>query len=367
MSNQQLIVHILNIRSGLDRGEYESEAAISDGIVRRILEAVGWPRYDQRIVYPQFPIGSRKVDNALCNPPVQPVVLLEVKTMGGADDKAEQQLFGYCYKEEVEIGVLTDGPTWNLYYPRGEGGFVDRLFCNVNLLDGDENTIADAFVQYLAFDAVTSGEAIERSRTTFVNYQWKRRFTSVRDAMLREPDPELVRLFRKKVNEKWGSRPERQAAMEFLKRQWSEESSKDEAAFEEPLGRPESTVPTTPTEDSVDSTAIFYTLNNETTHCKTGKEVFVGVFREFAQRDATFCERYARTQRTGGKRLELARRAEDLYPPGSKWARTDASHLPGGWCIATHLSNELKEQRIQRACDVLGIQYRRDLIVSLSR
>ena len=364
--HRQLTHHILAIRQGLNRGDYVSEAGISDGVVRRLLEAVGWPRYDQRIVYPQFPVENRKVDYALCNPPSHPVVLLEVKTVGGADDKAEQQLFGYCYKKEVKIGVLTDGPTWNLYYPHGEGGFVDRLFCKLNLVDEDENSIAETFVQYFAFEAVTSGKAFERARSTYVSYQWQRRFSSVWDKMTDEPDPDLVSLFRRKVSDKGESRPDRQAVVAFLKQRGVEESAKGAITRETPTEITESTGLYTQPKSSEEPSSPFYTVNGVTTHCKTGKEVFVGIFREFAKRDTKFCEHYASTQRTGGKRLELARRAVDLYPPGSKWARTDASDLPGGWWLATHLSNELKEKRIQRACSVAGMEFGRDLIVSLS-
>ena len=343
--SEQLIEHILDIRKRLNRGEYESEAAISDGIVRRILEAVGWPRYNQRIVYPQFPIGTRKVDYALCNPPGQPVVLLEVKTVGGADDKAEQQLFAYCYKEEVKIGVLTDGPTWKLYYPYGEGDFKDRLFCEMNLLDGDQNATASGLMQYLAFDTVTSGEAIERSRTTYVNYQWQRLFSLVWGTMLREPDPELVRIFRKKVNEKGGSRPERQAVMEFLKRQRTEESVRNETALNDATTLSESKRRDAPTESSEEPTFPFFTLNGVTINCKTGKDVFVGIFGEFARRDTNFCERYASTQKAGRKRRELARRAEELYPVGFSFSSSHASELPSGWWIDTNLNNAVRREK----------------------
>lgn len=353
----QLIDHVVAIREGLKRGDYKNEAAISDGVVKRLLEAVGWPRYDQRIVFPQFPVENRKADFALCYPAGEPVVLLEVKALGEADDKAEQQLFGYCYKKHVKIGILTDGSTWKLYYPHGEGGFVDRLFCRLDLLEGEQTTIAEALQRYLAYDAVISGEAVERSRATYVNYQWQSHFSTVWDSLLRDPDPNLVNLFRRRVNEESGSRPDKQEVVSFLRQQGQGESK----TILEPAP------PDQPTPIAEDTNSPFCTLNGVTIQCKTAKDVFVVVFSELAKRDATFCERYARTQRTGGKRLELARRAEDLYPPGSKWARMDASRLPGGWWMATHLSNELKEQRIQRACDVAGIQYGRDLIVSLSR
>ena len=364
---KQLINHILAIREGLNRGNYKNEAAISDGVVKRLLEAVGWPRYDQQVVFPQFRVNNREVDFALCHPAGEPVVLLEVKAVGEANYKAEQQLFGYCYEKHVKIGILTDGLTWKLYYPPGEGGFVDRLFKEFNLKEGDEGNIAEALLQYVAHDVVISGKAVEHSRTTYLDTQWHRLFASVWGKMLQDPDTELVRIFRKRVSEKGESRPERQAVLDFFKRLGTEESVGKRDVVKDSRPLPESNRPDKSRESSEEPGSPFYTLDDVTTHFKTGKEVFTAVFREFAKRDTDFCKRYASTQRTGGKRLELARQAEDLYPPGSKWSRTDASELPGGWWLATHLSNELKDKRIQRACDVAGVKFGRDLIVSLSK
>ena len=363
----QLINHILAIREGLKQGNYKNEAAISDGVVKRLLEAVGWPRYDQQVVFPQFRVNNREVDFALCHPAGEPVVLLEVKAVGEANYKAEQQLFGYCYEKHVDIGVLTDGSTWKLYYPPGERGFVDRLFCEFDLQEGDEHTIAEALLQYIAYDVVISGKAIEHSRATFSDSQWHRRFVSVWATMLQEPDQGLVRIFINRVSKKCESRPEKQAVMDFLKQIGTDESVGRTDVFKDTSSLPESKRPDKSRESNSELGSPFYTLDGVTTQCKTAKEVFVGIFREFAIRDTNFCESYASTQKTGGKRLELARQAEELYPPGFKWAGTDFTFLPGGWYLATHLNNEQKEKRIQRACTVAGIVFDRDLIISLSK
>ena len=358
--DDQLIQHIVDIRERLRQGEYESEAAVSDGVVKRLLEAVGWPRYNQRIVYPQFRVGTgtRKVDYALCDPPGSARVLLEVKDVGEINTKAETQLFEYCNSEEVRVrvAVLTDGRTWKLYFPYGVGGHKDRLFHEINLLEHDPTNISNALKLYLDFDAVKSGEAIRRSELAYQEFQSRREFRWVWGQLLNEPDLRLVRLIKTKFKEESLAKPKDEQVVAFLGKQ----ASKSLAASRERVSSD------SPTQMEGATGSPFYKLDGKTTHCRTAKEVFVGVFREFAKRDTNFCERYASTQRTGGKRLELARRAEDLYPPGSKWTRTDASDLPGGWWLATHLSNELKEKRIQRACSVAGMDFGRDLIVALS-
>ena len=94
--------------------------------VRRLIEGLEWPPYETQIVFPQFPIEKRKVDFALCHPRGKPVVLLEVKNVGMANEKGERQLFEYCFHRGVPIAVLTDGRTWKMFYPAGEGSYTDR-------------------------------------------------------------------------------------------------------------------------------------------------------------------------------------------------------------------------------------------------
>ena len=156
---EQIIAEIVDIRVALIRGDYQSEAAISDGVVRRLIEGLGWPRYDTQVVFPQFPIEKGKVDFALCHPRGKPVVLLEVKNVGVADEKGERQLFEYCFHRGVPIAVLTDGRTWKLFHPTGEGSYTDRLFCGVDLIDGDAAEIANNLIRYLAHSAVKSGRS----------------------------------------------------------------------------------------------------------------------------------------------------------------------------------------------------------------
>jgi predicted type IV restriction endonuclease len=43
---------LLDIRSGIKAGRYVNEATVSQGIVQRLLNALGWPVYDTEIVTP---------------------------------------------------------------------------------------------------------------------------------------------------------------------------------------------------------------------------------------------------------------------------------------------------------------------------
>jgi predicted type IV restriction endonuclease len=70
---------LLEIRAGVKAGRYVNEATVSQGIVQRLLHLLGWPVYDTEIVAPEYSLGGRRADYALCHPPREPVILVEVK------------------------------------------------------------------------------------------------------------------------------------------------------------------------------------------------------------------------------------------------------------------------------------------------
>jgi predicted type IV restriction endonuclease len=46
--------HIIAIRTGIASGKFSNEAAVSQDIVLRLLNALGWPIYDISVVCPEF-------------------------------------------------------------------------------------------------------------------------------------------------------------------------------------------------------------------------------------------------------------------------------------------------------------------------
>ena len=85
--------HIDDIRNQLKQGALSNEAAVSFGIVQRLFEALGWPKFKPQIIIPEYAMGEQRVDFALCHPPGKPRVFIEVKQVGNLDG-AEEQLSG---------------------------------------------------------------------------------------------------------------------------------------------------------------------------------------------------------------------------------------------------------------------------------
>ena len=116
---------IQQIRENMARGQLQNEAAVSQGTVLPILNALGWPVFDTSKVVPQFSLEGRRVDYALCGHAERPAIFIEVKAVGKADG-ADRQLFEYAFHKGIPLAILTDGREWHFYLPAEEGEYQER-------------------------------------------------------------------------------------------------------------------------------------------------------------------------------------------------------------------------------------------------
>lgn len=62
MDVEQIKRIVADIKERLERGEFLNEAAVSNGIVVRLLDVLGWGIYDPRVVWPEYSTKSGKRD-----------------------------------------------------------------------------------------------------------------------------------------------------------------------------------------------------------------------------------------------------------------------------------------------------------------
>ena len=110
LSVMTLEITLADITERLRQGRFANEQAISQGIVLRLLQELGWDTWDTSIVWPEYQTGEGRVDFALCHPPSKPAVFIEVKQPGKAEDAVRQAL-EYAFHTGVPLVVLTDGKT----------------------------------------------------------------------------------------------------------------------------------------------------------------------------------------------------------------------------------------------------------------
>ena len=160
--NKTLREHIDDISEGLKHKRYPAEAAVSQGIVLRLLNALAWPIFNTQIVHPEYSVGEGKVDFALCHPPSDPCVFIEVKQVGNIEE-AEQQLFEYALDHDhgvIPIAVLTDGRKWRFFHLMGLEYYRELKVRELDFIKGNTEKIADCLNRYLNYQSIRTDEAI---------------------------------------------------------------------------------------------------------------------------------------------------------------------------------------------------------------
>ena len=212
--------HIDDIRKGLEAGQYGNKAAVSQGIVLRLLGALTWPTYDTQIVIPEYGVEGTRVDFALCHPPSKPRVFIEAKQVGNIKG-AEEQLFGYDSRVRVPIAVLTDGREWQFFHPTGEGTWTERKVCELDLITGDSGENAERLNRYLNYESVRTGEAVEAIKADYEKVVQQRqvaiRLPEAWSKLVEEADEFLLHVVAEKTESLCGYRPTDGQVLDFLK------------------------------------------------------------------------------------------------------------------------------------------------------
>lgn len=211
---------IRDIQAKIQQNRFPNEASISQGIVLRVIRALGWNVDDIDVVWPEYTIGNQRADFALCHPPGKPLVLIEVKQPGTMSAMAEEQLATYAFGEGVPLVVLTSGADWHFYAPYGPGLFKDRRIHRLDLTERTAEDAADRFKRYLSHDAWLKGTAsvsVQSDLQEMLGKQeTRRRLPEAWDALVNEPHPQLVDLLSAELERLTGSEPPRSEVLTYI-------------------------------------------------------------------------------------------------------------------------------------------------------
>ncbi len=377
-----------DITTRLRQGKFPNEQAISQGIVLRVFQELGWDTWDTNVVWPEYQTGEGRVDFALCHPPSKPAVFTEVKQPGKAEDAVRQAL-EYAFHAGVTFVALTDGRTWSFYLPAEQGSYEDRRVYKLDLYERPPAEAMEILHRYLARARVESGEALEDARN---EYRSRNRRSQAKTAipeawreMVEKGDELLVEMLTSAVESKVGVRPDADDVADFLvalgkpvtlqaqrgsttqpvaevsPRRTSKRttSESDRTECTEVAATPRIPLRTKPESDRKGELVVL----GKTYPYQNAKEALAIVLRELAKKDATFLERCSRHPDAHGRtRRYIARTAEELYPDREDF-RGMRESLPGGWFVATHMNNVLKKTIIRLATEVAGLSFGKDVIV----
>lgn len=349
----------------LRQGAFPNEQSISQGVVLRIFQSLGWDTWDTASVWPEYQTGEGRADFALCHPASKPAIFVEVKQLGKAQDGVRQAL-SYAFHVGVPFVLLTDGRTWSFYLPAEQGSYEDRRVYKLDLFERSSVEAAAILTKYLSKGKVEAGKALEDARG---EYRSKNRQDQARSAipeawreLVDKGDELLVELLADEVESKCGFRPDDDEVAEFLQKLGSLQESN---AGHSPNATTTTPAPrTTPTPPNLGSTrAGTLVLQGKSIRYQNAKGAMVTVLRELAKSDPTFLQRCAQhPDAQGRKRKYIAQSPEELYPDRED-LREMREQLPGGWLVATNLNNVLKKAIIRLAAETAGLKYGVDVTV----
>lgn len=368
-----LEMHIEDILAGIKAGRYVNEAAVSQGIVLRLLQALGWPTYDTQVVCPEFALEGRRVDYALCHPASKPIAFVEVKQIGQSD-RAERQLFEYAFHLGVPLAILTDGQEWNFFLPAEQGDYGERRVYKLDLVERNLAESVSRLSRYLGYSEISSGKAIAAAREDYQSVSRNRQMLATLpeawSKLVTEEDDLLLELVADRVESLCGFKPDLDTVARFLRENVSLRGAiaAPPPATRTPVAPPALAVPKpqySPVTAGVATGAVGFTLEGRFFACRNGREVLVGVFEALAQRDPSFLERFAARPKHGRTRRYLARSPDELYPGRPDLAREHSAKLKSGWFVGTNVSRAQIERIVEMACEVAHIRLGRELVANV--
>jgi hypothetical protein len=351
-------------QDALRAGGFPSEAAVKQGVVLRVLRALGWPDDDTEIVWPEYTVGARRVDYAVCHPRGRPAVFLEVKQVGQSKG-ADQQLFEYAFHEGVPLAVLTDGREWDFYLPAGQGSYQERRFYKLDLLERTIDESVEYLERYLGYGSVCSGESLKCARADYDSAVRARQVQAALpkawQRLVGKHDSLLIELIGDEVKDLTGCKPEPDAVADFLERNLRLVPAAGAAPVSGPC--PSAAAKTRAPRPTRRTGPMPFRLRGREFQARSAIEVLITVLEQLSSSDQGFLERFAARPKRGRRRY-VARDREELYP-GRPDLSQHSHRLSSGWWVGKNYSKREIKQMLEMACEVAGIRFGSDLIVNL--
>lgn len=366
------------IRSGIKAGRFSNEASVSQGIVLRLLNALGWPSYDTDSVWPEYSLSGRRVDFALCSPPGKPIAFIEVKQVGQSGG-AERQLFEYAFHDGVPMAILTDGQEWNFFLPGEQGDYGERRVYKLDIVDRDVKECVERLERYLKHSAVASGVAIQAARDDYRNVskdrQMRAALSKAWSQIILDEDELLLEIVADRAESLCGFKPGPDMVSKFLKDFMSGRDSLPmpihhpiiPASSAKPAEQPlRVSVPRpAPRPGSANVGGIGFTFEGKFYPAKNAIDTLRKIFDKLIERDANFGDRFAGLPKHGRSRRYLARDANELYPGRLDLASEYSIKLESPFWMGTNHSKNTINCIIEMACGVAQISFNQELVANL--
>lgn len=205
---------IQNIQQQIKEELFTNKASVIRGIINPILQELGWPITDIRIVRPEFTLENQRVDIALFHNN-QAIIFVEAKMIVRADG-AEKQLFEYALRAGVPILILTDGPTWHFFLTTVLCSYEQSKVSRLDLMEYEDiDQLCSKLNDYLSYNNVITGQAQKNLEDDYN----KKILQTAWEILIGEKDDLLFELIANKVEELYNYKPSQIEVFNFLTEQ----------------------------------------------------------------------------------------------------------------------------------------------------
>jgi hypothetical protein len=362
--DMSLLEDIEDIKTNLQNGDYRQESDIVDHIVQRLLETLGWPRYDPKIKSREYFMESGRPDLVLFHPPTKPIIFIEAKYINKITNDSKKQLFRYAFDQGVPIAILTDGQEWFFYLPSGQGNYDERIFCHFNLLDDDVEKHAELLDKYLSYDNCKSGSAITAAKDDFDKVVKIRRIKEllpkVFDSLI-EMDDEyhetLIDIIKEKAQKLFSVTPANEYVEEFLDNSisYTNDSQENIVPYNQQTANAEKASNNIP--QNIDDSSIGYFINGKFYSETKAIKIMVGILNELNNLDRSFLDRFVNSKyNKGTERIYVSKNKNEVFFHGRSGDRPPRQLTSGYW-LYTVLSNNTKKELIKGITIISGLKY----------
>ena len=210
---------IERIKQNIPEYRAYDEAATRNSIILPMLSKLGWDIFSRDSVYPEYPVGSKRVDYSL-RILGQNRFFIETKRCNVDLACHQEQLLGYAFHFGVELACLTNGITWQFFLPLKSGEWEQRLFYTVDFENQSPDEIEKFFVDILRREAVEDRTAVEKAEDIFAKKNRhaviKAVFPAVWKELITNPPREFLDVICDKIEKTCGYRPDDATVTRFL-------------------------------------------------------------------------------------------------------------------------------------------------------
>jgi predicted type IV restriction endonuclease len=195
------------------------EASTKQAVVLRLLSFLEWDIFDVDQVSPDYANKDYRAAYAL-RAAKNRGLLIDVKRPEEKLDSHQKAFLSFAHQRKFDLAVLTNGVLWWFYLVSAGGGWQQKRFYAVDLLQHPADRFVPHLIELLAKTRVASGESLQTAQSMHQNQKRKIAAEVIPEAwnqMIGQPNNIFVEILGETTERICGYKPDSGMIHQFLK------------------------------------------------------------------------------------------------------------------------------------------------------